>query len=109
MLEIGHILSLIAIVIALSAYLSSVRQRMYDLKRKETDPDRKASIGKAISAILIADVPLIITGGILMLAFAFRYFGAKIEIIESVGLLVMGVALCGLIYLHMCEWGKKVE
>ena len=105
--------SLLGIVIALTAYIATVRRRVLDKTQEDpakNDPGKKAELFKYAVNLMWADVPLVVSGiliavhNILLLAGIHGY-----QKLFWLGILFFGFALVVLAVFHASEWSKSIK
>lgn len=98
---------LLGIVIALAAYIATVRARILDKAANAAEAQRPR-LYRAARTLMWADVPLVVAGltlGLHNLLLAGGY--APCALLAPVGLIAAGLALLVLAVLHANEWYKS--
>ncbi len=94
-MQMSDLLAVIAVAIALSAYLSTVRFRLLDKSRK-----------RYAKALMLADVPLVASSSTLAVCIGLKCYANKVyPDAIAVGLCFFGLALIVLVCFHIYEWG----
>ena len=113
----GSLLSLLSLIIALSAYLATVRHRYIDsIKEAKQDltlavdvkEKRLAKLSGELFSISIADI-LLVASGMMLGGFAgFRkFFGFSFSWLETLGIVLFSVSLALLAYFHLRQIHKS--
>lgn len=115
----GSLLSLLSLIIALSAYLATVRHRYIDsIKEAKRDCslaphnlDKKARLEKLsgeLFSISIADI-LLVASGMLLGGFAGirKFFGFSFAWLETLGIVLFSISMACLAYFHLRQIHKS--
>jgi len=103
----SDLLTLIGIVIALAAYIATVRGRILDKARIATGTD-KQNLKLYARLLMLADVPLIISGVSLSIYTAEKEFlQREWECFLNLGMVSFGFALLALVGFHIYEWYRS--
>jgi hypothetical protein len=115
----------LSLIIALSAYLATVRHRYIDSIKEAKrdcslaprDPDKKARLDRLsgeLFSISIADI-LLVASGMLLGGFAGirKFFGFSFAWLENLGIILFSVSLACLAYFHLRQihksWKERSE
>ena len=106
-MNMSECLTLLALIMALSAYISSVRARMLD--RAKEYPAEKCKHILAVAQLIWIDVPLVLAG-LLLLSYVMMWQLGDIRFdgVLSAALLVFAFAAIAGAVFHACEWCKSM-
>lgn len=106
-MDSSELLTVIGIIIALAAYLATVRGRILDKARTATGDD-KIRLKRYAKMLVLADAPLVLSGALLSV-----YAGSKMfahtasECLLLLGMSIFALALVVLMCFHVYEWYKS--
>ena len=105
-MSLSDCLTLLTLVMGLSAYIGSVRARMLDRARE--DPANKADYVRAAARLMWGDAPLVLSGLLLLLYVVAWYFAdVRFELLLNLALIAFLAAAGVLAAFHVCEWCKS--
>lgn len=107
-MNLSECLTLLALIMALSAYIGSVRARMLD-RAKQYPAEKCKHIGAAAQLMWI-DVPLVLSGLLLLLyVMMWQLVDFRADGVLSVALFVFALAAVVMAVFHACEWCKSLS
>lgn len=108
-MNMSECLTLLALIMALSAYIGSVRARMLDRANVE-DAAEKCKQIRAVARLMWVDVPLVLSG-LLLLLYVMRWqlFAVRDEGVLAAALSVFTFAAIVMAVFHACEWCKSLS
>lgn len=109
-MQTSNLLSLLAIIIALSAYLAVVRQRFLDKISHETSRSRIRDLKKRLLAVALSDALLVSSGFFLGLFGAIKVFlGNEVCWLRDISLVLFSIAIILLAVQHSYELIKSIK
>ncbi|MFP5408655.1 MAG: hypothetical protein ACLGGY_05180 [Gammaproteobacteria bacterium] len=107
-MNMSECLTLLALIMALSAYVSSVRARMLDRANVEDSVEKCKHI-RAVAQLIWIDAPLVVSG-LLLLSYVMMWQLGDIRFdgVLSTALLVFAFAAIAGAVFHACEWCKSM-
>jgi hypothetical protein len=106
-MNMSECLTLLALIMALSAYVSSVRARMLDHARKY--PDEKCKHIRAVARLIWIDAPLVVSGLLLLSYVMIWQLGdVRFDGVLTAALTVFALAAIAGAVSHACEWCKSM-
>jgi len=107
-MNMSECLTLLALIMALSAYIGSVRARMLD-RAKQNPAEKAKHIGDAAQLMWI-DVPLVLSGFLLLLyLMMWQLVDFRADGVLSVALVVFALSAVVMVVFHACEWCKSLS
>jgi hypothetical protein len=107
-MNMSECLTLLALIMALSAYIGSVRARMLDRAKKY--PDEKCKQIRAVARLMWIDVPLVLSGLLLLLyVMMWQLVDFRADGVLAVALSVFAFAAIVMALFHACEWCKSLS
>lgn len=107
-MNMSECLTLLALIMALSAYIGSVRARMLDRARQH--PSEKGDYIRAAAALMWVDVPLVASGFLLLsYVMVWQLLGIRFDGVLSLALLAFSFAAVVMAVFHACEWCKSLS
>lgn len=104
----SDLLTIIGVIIALAAYIASVRGRILDKAVAASIEIKKTELKNYAKRLMFADVPLIISGLMLIIYTALKTFAnTEIGILLNLGMSLFAIALAVLAIFHALEWYKS--
>lgn len=108
-MNMSESLTLLALIMALSAYIGSVRARMLD-RANSADPAEKCKQVGAVARLMWIDVPLVLSGLLLLLyLMIWQLIDFRADGVLSAALLVFAFAAVVMAVFHACEWCRSVS
>lgn len=106
-MNMSECLTLLALIMALSAYVSSVRARRLD-RAKECSAEKCEHI-LAVAQLIWIDAPLVLAG-LLLLSYVmvWQLLGIRFDGVLDLALLVFAFAAIAGAVFHACEWCKSM-
>ena len=109
-MDLSECLTLLALIMALSAYIGSVRARLLDRAKEHSDDKKeKCDYIRDVARLMWIDVPLVISG-LLLLLFVMRWqlFGFRDEVVLVAALIVFAASAVVMAVFHACQWCKSL-
>lgn len=107
-MNLSECLTLLALIMALSAYIGSVRARLLDRANVENH-DEKCKQIRAVARLMWIDVPLVVSG-LLLLLFVMMWqlgdFRADVVLVAALGVFAASAVVMAVF--HACQWCKSL-
>jgi len=107
-MNMSECLTLLALIMALSAYIGSVRARMLD--RAKQYADEKSDYIRAAAGLMWIDVPLVLSGFLLLLyVMMWQLVDLRADGVLTSALSAFAFAAVVMAVFHACEWCKSLS
>lgn len=107
-MNLSECLTLLALIMALSAYIGSVRARMLD--RAKQYPAEKSDYIRAAAGLMLIDVPLVLSGLLLLLhVLMWQLVDFRADGVLIAALSVFALSAVVMAVFHACEWCKSLS
>ncbi|MDP3583958.1 MAG: hypothetical protein Q8R61_02440 [Thiobacillus sp.] len=106
-MNLSECLTLLALIMALSAYIGSVRARLLDRAKESTT--EKCDYIRDVARLMWIDVPLVVSGLLLLLFVMMWQLGNyRADVVLAAALSVFALSAVVMAIFHACEWCKSL-
>ena len=106
-MNLSECLTLLALIMALSAYIGSVRARMLDRAKESTN--EKCDYIRDVAWLMLIDVPLVVSGLLLLLFVMMWQLGDfRADVVLAAALIVFAASAVVMAVFHACQWCKSL-